>query len=181
MIPSSAPLARLPLGFGRCPLFPLLLLALSPTAPQPSLWRDIRAGMPVAEVMRKHPPEKGKITYRKDWASLKGSQKVGKCEPQVEVYYPNGLVDRVIVRSRPKGFLSETCGAEAEEALFAKYGKADAGGSAISRGLVSAHLSHRYVWNKDDVTITFKREYIDAEDSWEIRYEPVRLVPDIGL
>ncbi|QZP06824.1 hypothetical protein [Caenibius sp. WL] len=156
-----------------------------------TLWRDIQVGMSAAKVWELYPEQKGAVHHKPKLTLIEGVQEVGRCHPDVHVDHPNGVVDKVIIYSRYRGFPKETCGGEAYKALLGKYGSPhgddEAGrptggvvSSGLFRGLDTRRIQRdtKQTWVSNGVLITFERWDAGGNDRWFITYEASR---DIGL
>lgn len=169
----------------------LFLLGVQPAHAGTVLWRDIEVGMPAARVQELYPAVKGAVRHTLKSSKIEGVQQVGRCHPDVEVKYAAGLVEKVVITSRLRGFPKESCGDEAANAMLSKYGppmaededRQQTGGlitKGLFRGLDTTHTERetRQTWLRDGVLITFERDDPEGDDSWSITYQ---VQQDIGL
>lgn len=167
------------------------LVISAPCVAGPILWRDIEAGMPSSKVRELYPEQPGTIHHKPKLTVIENMQQVGRCHPDVVVEHPNGKVEKVVIRSRYRGFPKETCGQEAAKAMLTKYGapldedgsEQEVGGlitTGLFKGVDTTRTERltQQTWLRDGVLITFERDDPEVDDRWTITYEARN---DIGL
>lgn len=157
------------------------LASLSAPAFALPLWNNVESDMTVAQVRALY-PEGGSVQYRNDSTVIGDYRVTEGCQANVHIDHPRGVVTRVRVRG--EGSMGGRCSDRVLTALSARYGEALSrdrrGGSFLAReGTV-------YVWNREGVTLRFKR-YTNgvfgggglAAASWELEYSLV--ADDVAL
>ena len=135
------------------------------------LWRNIYVGMPASEVAELYPAVRGTIRHNRSFSELENVQQIGRCRPDVYIYYRNGLVESVYIEARSHGYPPDTCGNEAQDALIAKYGPSMDEDESSRKGIVFVERQIRKSWIANGVKIVMKRNDPDGDNLWTIIYE----------
>lgn len=161
--------------------------ASPPAAEQPStdsrpvLWQNIRYGMTREEVMALYPSGRNVQQHRAS-TDLIDFTVVGTCQAEVNIHYPHGTVETVVVKGNPS--LGGRCSDTVLTALSARYGE------TLSRERTERSILARegqiFVWNRDGIALRFKRFTNGifaggglARASWELTYSTV--ADDVAL
>jgi hypothetical protein len=140
------------------------------------LWRDIRAGMTRAEVRAIHPAQADVVHHREEATIIENYEVTDKCKATVRIYHEQGNVDRVVVRG--EGSIGGRCSDTVLTGLSSRYGEAlnkERSGDGLFRRVNTA-----YVWNRDGVTLRFRKFNGGAfggnglgAPSWELTYSEI--------
>jgi len=118
-----------------------------------TLWGQVENGMTRSQVEALYPKQKGKIKHRKKQTEIEDVVILEGCEAEVEIQYENDVVDVVKVKGR--GSIAGRCSDKVFAALGAKYGQPDV--QRRSRGSIVETEGDIAVWNREGVTLRFKR------------------------
>lgn len=140
--------------------------AASPVSAQ-QLWQNINAGMTADQVRALYPD----ADRRSDSTIVRDFQVSAECEATVDIMHEAGTVTEV--RLRGGASLGGRCADTILAALSSRYGQ-PASESEVD-GSLFRRPSHLYVWNRDGITLRFKRmpEGGLAQRSWELVYTTI--------
>jgi len=154
----------------------LAFTAATPVFAGSVLWNNIESQMTTAQVHALY-PSSGSVHYHNDETVIDDVSITERCQADVHIDHPAGVVTRVRVRG--KGSLGGRCSETVLTGLSSRYGQ------PLSRertgGSILAREGSIYVWNRPDgVTLRFKRYTNGAlgggglgHASWELTYSTV--------
>lgn len=148
---------------------------------RPVLWQNVSAGMSRDQVRELY-PRSGNVTHRNDLTIVEDYRVTDQCDATVRIFHERGIVDRVVVRG--EGSIGGSCSDTVLTALSARYGE------ALSRdrrhGTLFGRESTVYVWNREGVTLRFRRFTNGmfggaglGAPSWELTYS--QIADDVAL
>jgi hypothetical protein len=162
-------------------LLAILQPGVVPPDAHPVLWQNVSAGM-TRDQVRSLYPRGGNITHRDDLTIIEDYRVSEGCQATVRVFHERGSVDKVVVRG--EGSIGGSCSDTVFTALSARYGE------ALSRdrrgGTLFGRESNVYVWNREGVTLRFRRFTNGmlggaglGAPSWELTYSLI--ATDVAL
>jgi hypothetical protein len=153
-------------------IFAVAAMLVATPASAVTLWQNIEHGMTTDQVRALYPAG-AHVQHRENRTDIEEFRVTAQCEADVHIYYAGGTVDRVVLRGG--GSIGGRCSDTVLTALSSRYGE------PLSRDRRERSLLSRegtvYVWNRDGVTLRFKR-YTNrgfgggglGAASWELTY-----------
>lgn len=132
--------------------------------------------MTIAEVRALY-PERDHVNYHgRRSTEIDEFTVVGNCKAEVNIFHEEGTVDRIVVNG--DGSIGGRCSDTVLTALSSRYGQPLA--ETRSESSILAREGRTYVWNRDGVTLRYKRFSSGifgggglASASWELTYSTV--------
>lgn len=137
--------------------------------------------MTQAEVQALYPVEPDRVKHGKNSITLKGFVEIGKCRPDVDIYFKDGKVRDVVTGMVPRG-LRAMCNEDAYLAMMSKYGKPDAELNRDDKTFSGQpYQAMTYTWIKDGVSIVMNRDVGSPYETWNVTYSPIAAKAVKGL
>lgn len=150
---------------------------LSPTPENrgPVLWQNIRSGMPADEVRRLY-PERDRVRHHREYTEIDNFPITEQCRAEINIRHETGFVDTVVLKGNPS--LGGRCSDTILTTLSSRHGQPLS--DTRTESSILAREGRIYVWNRNGVTLRFKRFTSGAFSggglggaSWELTYTTV--------
>jgi hypothetical protein len=137
----------------KIPIAIALLACASAASAGSPLWQNIEAGMTPAQVQALYPAGEGK----KDKWIVRNVEVAPKCKANVDIFYKDGRVIRVMLYGKREWFGS--CGDTLHAALLAKYGEPVSKEDKATANQRNLKLAvDELIWSREGVLVRFNRD-----------------------